>query len=110
MEFWLVAMSMALNISDKKVGKSSKRRVGRCRGLIDMVPVWGSITMFCSPESAPEITSPFEDPGAAIYGSLFGSGVFSTMLMGPNRGDKRHFLTRMSSWLKDHSSAERSEA
>ena len=39
-------MSIALNISDKKVGKSSRRRVGRWRGLIDIVPVVGSITMF----------------------------------------------------------------
>ena len=29
------------------------------------------------------------------------------MEMGENRGSRRHFFTRMSSWLKDHSSAER---
>ena len=30
----------------------------------------------------------------------------SKIRIGSKRGDRRHFLTSMSSWLKDHSSAE----
>ena len=74
---------------------------------MEMVPVVGSITMFCSPESVPEIIMPFVVPGAAIYGSLLGSGVLSMTEMGENLLSSRHFRTRMSSWLKDHSSADR---
>ena len=59
-------MSIALNISDKKVGKSRSRSVGKCFGLIEIVPVLGSIIIFWSPESVPEIIRPLEDPGAAI--------------------------------------------
>ena len=103
-------MSIALNISDKKVGKSNNRKVGRCFGFIEMVPVVGSITMFWRPESVPDITRPLDEPGAAMYGNLLGSGVFSIMLIGSNLDERRHFFTRMSSWLKDHSSAERREA
>ena len=38
-------MSIARNMSERKVGKSRSRRVGRCLGLIEMAPVAGSITM-----------------------------------------------------------------
>ena len=81
-EFCLVAISIARNISERNVGKSSKRRVGKCRGFMEIVPVVGSIIMFCRPVSEPEMTSPFEEPGAAMYGNLLGSGVFSFIEIG----------------------------
>ena len=96
-EFCFVAISIARNIKDRNVGKSNNRRVGRCRGFIEIVPVAGSIIIFCSPESEPEMTKPFEEPGAAMYGSLFGLGVFSVMVMGWNLAESRHFFTRISS-------------
>ena len=101
----LVAMSMARNISDRNVGKSSSLRVGRCLGFIEMVPVVGSITIFWRPESEEEITMPLVEPGAAIYGSLLGSGVRTSTDIGANLGLRRHLRTRISSWLNDHSSA-----
>ena len=45
MELHLLAMSIARNMRDKKVGKSRRRRVGRCLGFMEMVPVAGSMTM-----------------------------------------------------------------
>ena len=107
MELQRLAMSIARNMRERKVGKSSSRRVGRCRGFIEMVPVAGSMTMLCSPVSLPEITIPFAVPAAAMYGSRLGSGVLSAMEIGAKRLSSRHFLTRMSSWLKDHSFAEK---
>ena len=65
-EFWPVAMSTARNIRDRKVGKSRRRSVGRCRGFNEMEPVLGSIIIFCSPESVPERIKPLEEPGAAM--------------------------------------------
>ena len=59
-------MSIARNIRDRKVGKSSRRRVGRCLGLIEIAPVVGSITMFCRPESLEEMIIPLVEPGAAM--------------------------------------------
>ena len=106
-ELHLLAMSVARNISERNVGKSRSFRVARCFGLIEMVPVVGSMTMFCRPESVPEIIMPFVVPGAAIYGSLLGSGVLFMTEMGENLLSSRHLRTRMSSWLKDHSSADR---
>ena len=96
-ELHLFAMSMARNIRERKVGKSSSLRVERCLGLMEMVPVAGSITIFCRPESAPDMMMPLVVPGAAMYGSLFGSGVRSAMDIGENLLSSRHFLTRMSS-------------
>ena len=64
---FLVAISMALNMSERMVGKSSNFKVGRCFGLREMVPVVGSMTMFCRLESAPVMTIPFVEPGDAIY-------------------------------------------
>lgn len=58
---------MALNINDKKVGKSSSFSVGRCFGFSEIDPVTGSITIFCSVESGPEMMIPLVDPGAARY-------------------------------------------
>ena len=100
-------ISIARNIRERKVGKSRRRSVGRCRGLIEMVPVVGSITIFCMPVSALAITMPLVEPGAAMYGSRLGSGVLISIEMGANLASSRHFLTKMSSWLKDHSSAAR---
>ena len=97
MELHLLAESMARNIRDKKVGKSRSLSVGRCLGLIEMAPVVGSMTMLWRAVSAPEMIIPFVVPGAAIYGSLLGSGVLSIIEMGENLLSSRHFFTRMSS-------------
>ena len=59
-------MSIARNISERNVGKSRSFKVARCFGLMEIVPVVGSITMFCSPESVPEMIMPFVVPGAAM--------------------------------------------
>lgn len=84
MELHLLAESMARNIKDRKVGKSRSLRVGRCLGLIEIAPVVGSMTMLWRVESAPEMMIPLAVPGAAMYGSLFGSGVFSMIEIGVN--------------------------
>ena len=73
---------------------------------MEIVPVAGSMTMFCKPESEPEMMMPFVEPGGAMYGRRFGSGVLSAIDIGANLVSSKHFLTAMSSWLKDHSSAE----
>ena len=61
-----LVMSIARNISERNVGKSSKRKVGRCRGFIDIVPVVGSMVIFCIPVSAEDIMMPLVEPGAAM--------------------------------------------
>ena len=106
-EFCWDAMSMARNISDRKVGKSRSRRVGRWRGRTDMVPVVGSSTIFWRPESGPVRTIPLAEPGAAIYGRRLGSGGCGLSLMGCRAGLSKHRFTRISSWEKAHSSADR---
>ena len=65
LEFSRWVMSIALNIRDRKVGKSRRRRVCRCLGLIEIDPVVGSMTIFCRLDSGPEIIIPLADPGAA---------------------------------------------
>ena len=99
---------MVRNIRDRNVGKSSSRRVGRCFGLSEMVPVEGSITILCRLESAPDTIIPLVEPGAARYGSRLGLGVSVTMEIAGRSLLSKHFFTRMSSCEKDHSSAESS--
>ena len=62
----LVDMSIARNINDKKAEKSKSRRVGRCFGLIEMVPVTGSMTICCMLDAGLDTMMPREEPGAAM--------------------------------------------
>ena len=106
--FFLVAMSIVLNISDRNVEKSSRRRVGRCLGLMVIAPVEGSIIICWRADEAEETTMPRAEPGAAIYGSLFALGAPSRMVIIGKLAVSRCFFTRMSSWEKAHSLAETS--
>ena len=103
-----MAISIARNMRERKVGKSRSRRVGKCLGFNEIAPVVGSITILCRDESAPETIIPFVEPGAAKYGSRFGSGVWTTIEIAGRFLLRRHFFTRISSCEKDHSSAESS--
>ena len=106
--FCLVAMSMALNIRDRNVGKSSSFSVGKCLGFRDMAPVTGSIIIFCRLVSGPAMIMPLAEPGAARYWSLLGSGVLCEIEMAGSFTLRRHFFTRISSCENDHSSADSS--
>ena len=102
-------MSIARNIRERKAEKSNRRRVGKCLGLSVMVPVVGSIIICCMPGVGLAITIPLADPGAAIYGSLLASGVFSNMEIARRFVLKSCLRTNTSSCEKVHSSTERSE-
>ena len=60
-------MSIARNINERNVGKSRRRSVGRCLGLIEIEPEIGSMNILCRLESAPAITMSLVEPGAARY-------------------------------------------
>ena len=107
-------MSIALNINDRKVGKSRSFRVGMHRwlGFSEIAPVIGSITI--SPCFVGWylvrrwwFRSWTRGVRAARYWSLFGSGVLLEIEMAWRFSFSRHFLTRISSWENDHSSADR---
>ena len=102
-------MSIARNIRERKAEKSKRRRVGRCLGLRVMVPVVGSIIICCSPGVGLAMTIPLVDPGAAMYGSLLASGVFSNTEILRRLALNSCFRTNTSSWEKVHSSTDRSE-
>ena len=103
------AISIARNISERKAEKSKRRRVGRCLGLRVIVPVVGSIIICCRPGVGLAITIPLAEPGAAMYGSLLASGVFSTMEMARKLALSNCFRTNTSSCEKVHSSTESKE-
>jgi hypothetical protein len=102
---WL-AISVALNIKDKNVWNSRSRSVAMCFGLTIIVPVLASITIRCIPLAKSLMIMPREEPGGAMYCTLFGSGCFMPREKGFNPGLNKCLRTNWSSCENAHSVSE----